>query len=161
MLYSLPERAKVQQMNPGVNQSEISRILGRQWKALSPDDQEPYREEAKLLKDLHEAQYPLYSYKPIRKRRCAARKIKSSTKEANPLSTRGTTSTNRKLRTGNSLDVSDSTASKNHQVGTGVQKKRPRLSMPRIIRRVPKERVPQELLEQEPPQLIPLVPVWE
>ena len=94
MLYSKHERAKVQDVT---DKSEFSKILEAQWKALSPDEQKPYREESKSLDKLHNVQYPRYKYKPVRKARSAALKMKSSTKRSTVKTSTHPTFTNKKL----------------------------------------------------------------
>ena len=95
MVYSSYERVKVQKKHPDItDQAEISRILGTQWKALSPGEQKPYRDEAKTLKESHSVQFPTYTYKPNKKERSRARK----------------------MGTGNNSDLSDGLGSGNQNV---------------------------------------------
>ena len=65
---------------PDKNHAEINKVLGRQWKELSHNEQQKYREASKALKVMHVAEFPSYKYKPIRKRRCTARKMKPAPK---------------------------------------------------------------------------------
>ena len=59
MLYSLSEQPKIVKDNLGKTQDEISSILGKQWKTLSPCKKEKYQDESKKLKKIHAAQYLL------------------------------------------------------------------------------------------------------
>ena len=110
MLYSFQERPKAQLMHSDESHSEISKILGTQWKALNPEQQKPYREEAQSLKQLHDAQFPRYKYKPVRKGRSAARK-RNSSKGSTVKTATCTTFINRNLRAVNRSHFSDSAAS--------------------------------------------------
>ena len=64
MLYSKLERPKIRAKNPGMNQSYISALLGKKWKALSPAEQQEYEEKAINLKHLHETEFPDYKFCP-------------------------------------------------------------------------------------------------
>ncbi|KAJ2783616.1 Transcription factor SOX-7 [Coemansia javaensis] len=44
----------------------VSRIIGRMWRNLSPEEQRPYREEAERVKAKHQEMYPNYRYRPRR-----------------------------------------------------------------------------------------------
>ena len=120
MLYSFQERPKAQLMHADKTQSEISKILGTQWKALNPEQQKPYREEAKSLKQLHDAQFPRYKYKPVRKGRSAARKMRISSKRATVKTATCTSFINRNLRAVSNSHVSDSAASGGENAVTGA-----------------------------------------
>lgn len=67
MVWSRKMRKKIADENPKMHNSEISKRLGTQWKALSEDEKRPYIEEAKKLRDAHMKKYPNYRYKPNRK----------------------------------------------------------------------------------------------
>ena len=67
MLYSQMERPNVRRMHPDLNQRNISEMLGKKWKSLSPEEQQEYGKEADKLKRLHETQYPHYKYRPRRR----------------------------------------------------------------------------------------------
>ena len=67
MLYSKMERPNVRRMHPDLNQKNISEMLGKKWKLLSPEEQQEYGKEADELKRLHETKYPDYKYRPKRR----------------------------------------------------------------------------------------------
>ena len=68
MVWSRKMRKKIADENPKMHNSEISKRLGTQWKALSEDDKRPYIEEAKRLREAHMKKHPNYKYKPKRKK---------------------------------------------------------------------------------------------
>ena len=67
MLYSKMERPNVRRMHPDLNQRNISEMLGKKWKLLSPEEQQEYEKKADELKLVHESQYPDYKYRPKRR----------------------------------------------------------------------------------------------
>lgn len=50
-----------------MHNSELSKKLGAEWKALSEFDKRPYIEEAKKIREQHMIEYPHYRYRPRRK----------------------------------------------------------------------------------------------
>ncbi len=68
MVWSRKMRKKIADENPKMHNSEISKRLGTQWKALSEDEKRPYIEEAKKLREAHMKKHPNYKYKPKRKK---------------------------------------------------------------------------------------------
>ena len=67
MCYSKLERAKIRKENPQMNQKDISSMLGKKWKTLSPAEQQEYEQKAVDLKHLHQTQFPQYKYRPKRR----------------------------------------------------------------------------------------------
>ena len=67
MCYSKLERAKIRKENPRMNQKDISSMLGKKWKTLSPAEQQEYEQKAVDLKHLHQTQFPQYKYRPKRR----------------------------------------------------------------------------------------------
>ena len=148
MLYSYYERVNVQQMHPDKTHSEISSILGKQWKALSHSEQEKYREKSKLLKEMHDAQFPSYRYKPKckpkRRRSTAAREVKCSLEEVSQGSAiRTKKCSNQNRGTRNRSHLSDSIACRNQNVVAVVQ------TMPQLIRFIPNKPLKQEAIQPE------------
>lgn len=68
MVWSRKMRKKIADENPKMHNSEISKRLGTQWKALSEDEKRPYIDEAKRLREAHMKKHPNYKYKPKRKK---------------------------------------------------------------------------------------------
>ena len=68
MVWSRKMRKKIADENPKMHNSEISKRLGTQWKALSEEDKRPFIDEAKRLREAHMKKHPNYKYKPKRKK---------------------------------------------------------------------------------------------
>ena len=68
MVFSHHERKKVIAEDPKIENTNISKELGRRWKNLSDEEREPYIQEADKLRQYHQREYPDYKYKPIKKK---------------------------------------------------------------------------------------------
>lgn len=67
MVWSQIERRKICEVQPDMHNAEISKRLGRQWKALSEIERQPFIDEAEKLRQLHQKEYPDYKYRPRKK----------------------------------------------------------------------------------------------
>lgn len=67
MVWSKERRKELAQENPRMHNSELSKKLGAEWKALSETEKRPYIEEAKKIREQHMIEYPHYRYRPRRK----------------------------------------------------------------------------------------------
>ncbi|XP_014481763.1 PREDICTED: transcription factor Sox-21-B-like [Dinoponera quadriceps] len=76
MVWSREERKKISKENPKLHNSEISKRLGCEWKKLPQEDKQPFIDEAKRLRTLHQQEHPDYKYRPRRKMRTSYRTSK-------------------------------------------------------------------------------------
>ncbi|XP_019854062.1 PREDICTED: transcription factor sem-2-like isoform X1 [Amphimedon queenslandica] len=67
MVWSKERRKELAQENPRMHNSELSKKLGAEWKALSDTSKHRYIEEAKKIREQHMAEFPHYRYRPRRK----------------------------------------------------------------------------------------------
>lgn len=58
-----------------MHNSEISKLLGAEWKNLNESDKAPFIDEAKKLQIQHNIEHPNYKYKPRRKQKLSSRKV--------------------------------------------------------------------------------------
>lgn len=67
MVWSRIRRRHISNDYPRLHNSEISKILGAEWKLLAENEKMPFIDEAKRLRKKHMADHPDYKYKPRRK----------------------------------------------------------------------------------------------
>ena len=64
MVWGKDARRRLAAENPTASNGDLSRALGREWKAMSAVERLPYVEEAERLRRQHRIDHPNYKYKP-------------------------------------------------------------------------------------------------
>ena len=67
MVWSQIERQKIVEKTPELHHAGISKHLGKKWKMMTKEEQQPYIKEAERLRVLHMIEYPDYKYSPRKK----------------------------------------------------------------------------------------------
>lgn len=91
MVWSRIRRKKIASDYPKLHNSEISKLLGVEWKTLTEREKMPFIDEAKRLRNQHMVDHPGYKYRPRRKPKCrpGAEEEESIKKETVASSTNG------------------------------------------------------------------------
>ena len=72
MVWSQNERHRIIEQTPNLHNAEISKHLGKKWKSLCQEERDPFIQQAERLRQLHQAEFPDYKYRP--RKRTRARK---------------------------------------------------------------------------------------
>ncbi|XP_037549843.1 SRY-box transcription factor 32 [Nematolebias whitei] len=68
IIWTKEERRRLAQLNPELENTDLSKILGKTWKSMSLAEKRPYMQEAERLRVQHTIDYPNYKYKPRRRK---------------------------------------------------------------------------------------------
>ena len=69
MVWGTVKRLELKSNNPQLSNIEISKRLGKQWKAMSAVERKPYCDQAEQVSLQHKKDHPGYKYSPRRRRR--------------------------------------------------------------------------------------------
>ncbi|KAI4148097.1 MAG: hypothetical protein LQ340_005239 [Diploschistes diacapsis] len=61
MFFANEQRENVREENPGIAFGQVGKVLGERWKALSPQERQPYEDKAKADKERYDAEKASYA----------------------------------------------------------------------------------------------------
>ncbi|XP_002161752.3 transcription factor SOX-18 [Hydra vulgaris] len=87
MVWAQTARKKLAEKYPHLHNAHLSKMLGKLWKMLSPDEKQPYVLEASRLDKLHKDEHPEYKYRPRRRPKGLKRGYSTPTMIVSPTTT--------------------------------------------------------------------------